>query len=184
MIECMHGIILAELKMFVEAKLGAGVWDRLLASSETEASSYKTTQSYPDEEVRKIVAAVSSHTRLTADAIFEDFGEFVAPHLLAMYQALVRPEWKTLDVVEHTEETIHAVVREQHPHALPPFLRVHRTAPGEIVIFYDSPRKLCFIAKGIVKGLGRTFGEDIRITEKRCMHAGAPDCTLVISSED
>jgi predicted hydrocarbon binding protein len=179
----MHGIILVELKMFVEAKLGAGAWDRLLATNEKGLASYKTTQSYPDSEVQRIVAAVSRDTHLPADAIFEDFGEFVAPHLLAMYPSLLSPEWRTLDVIEHTEQTIHAVVRQEHPDALPPYLRVHRTAPGEIVIFYDSPRKLCFIAKGIVKGLARQFGEVIGITERRCMHAGAPDCTLVISLE-
>lgn len=159
----MHGLIVAELKMFMKSQFG------------TEAFS-------ADDDFMKIVATAAERTGLTPNALLESFGQFVAPRLLSMYPALVKPEWRSLDVIEHAERSIHTVVRAQHPAATPPYLRVHRTSPSEVIIFYDSPRRLCSVAKGIIRGLARHFGETLRITEERCMLAQAPDCTLVVSA--
>jgi len=176
-----HGVIYAELKKFAEAKVGATAWPELLTAAGLASMSYDASGSYPDEHVGKIVAAASARTGVPAESILESFGEFIAPDLLAMFPFLIRPEWKTLDVVEHAERQIHTVVRAQHPQARPPYLRVHRTSAREVVIFYDSPRKLCSVAKGIVKGLARHFGDAAAIVEERCMLTGSPDCTLLVT---
>src|SRR4029077_6969715 len=180
----MHGIILMEMKSFVDATFGEGVWRQLLADSQLSSQSYDAGHHYPDDHVRKIVESASHRTGLPVHTILEDFGKFIAPQLLSMYPSLIRPEWKTLEVIEHTEETIHTLVRAQYANAIPPYLRVHRTGPEDIVIFYDSPRKMCFIAKGIIKGLAKHFDETIRIKEERCMLSGAPDCTLLLTREN
>lgn len=159
----MHGLIVTELKMFVKSQLGAETWS-------------------PDDNFTKIVATAAERAALTPNALLESFGQFIAPRLLSMYPALVKPEWRSLDVIEHTERSIHTVVRAQNPEATPPYLRVHRTSPSEVIIFYDSPRRLCSVAKGIISGLARHFGETLRITEERCMLAQDPDCTLVVSA--
>lgn len=159
----LHRLIVAELKIFVESRVGVEVWR-------------------PDDDFRKIVAGAAERAGLTQNALLESFGEFIAPRLLSIYPALVKPEWRTLDVIEHTERAIHTVVRAEHPGAIPPYLRVHRTSPSEVIIFYDSPKRLCSVAKGIIRGLARHFGETLRITEERCMLAQAPDCTLVVSA--
>jgi predicted hydrocarbon binding protein len=179
----LHGILLTELKHFVDARLGDGAWSELLAASQLGSQSYDALHYYSDDHVRKIVEAASRRTGLSTQTVMEDFGEFIAPHLLAMYPGPIKPEWRTLEVVEHTEETIHTLVRSQYVNAIPPYLRVHRTGPADAVIFYDSPRKMCFVAKGIIKGLAKHFGETITVTEERCMLAGAPDCTLLLTSD-
>jgi predicted hydrocarbon binding protein len=178
----MHGVIFAELKKFAESKTGLPAWSELLTAAGLASMSYAASDSYPDEHVGKIVAAASQRTGLSAQSILESFGEFIAPDLLSMVPSLLRPEWRTLDVLEHSEREIHTVVRAQNPQAKPPYLTVHRTSAREVVIFYDSPRKLCSVAKGIVKGLARHFGDAVAIVEERCMHAGAPDCTMVITA--
>jgi hypothetical protein len=177
----MHGLILAEMKMFAEAQLGAGAWSELLAVAGLEGQSFDTGRSYPDQVVKKIVNAASKRTGLPVTTIHERFGEFIGPHLLARVPSLVKANWRTLDVVEHTEQTIHAFVRAHQPGATPPYLRAHRISPSEVTVFYDSPRRLCFIAKGIISGMAQHFAETIRIEEERCMLAGAPDCTLLLS---
>ena len=180
----MHGLILVELKSFAESQLGAEAWAGLLEESGLPGRSYDVRWSYPEEDVPRIVAAAARRTGLPEHAVLEAFGEFVAPRLLSLAGSRLKAEWKTLDVVEHTERAIHSFVRAVHPDATPPYLRVHRTSPSDVIIFYDSPRKLCFVAKGIVKGMARHFGERIGIVEERCMLTGAPDCTFVLSAED
>jgi hypothetical protein len=91
---------------------------------------------------------------------------------------LLKREWRTLDVIEHTEETIHRVVRMRQPGAQPPLLRAERTSPNEVVLFYDSPRRLCAVARGIGRGVANHFQEPIVIEERRCMHRGDPGCVI------
>src|ERR1019366_8764573 len=119
----MHGIILSEMKSFVDTKFGEGVWRELLADSQLSSQSYDAGHHYSDDHIRKIVKSASHRTTLQIDTILEDFGEFIAPHLLSMYPSLISAEWKTLKVIEHTEETIHTLVRSIYPDAYPPYLR-------------------------------------------------------------
>lgn len=174
----MHGTIFAELKRYVDAKLGATAWVELLRSAGLPNRMYLAIQAYPDEEVVQIVTAASKKTGNPPGAILEDFGEFIAPALLSMYRTLINPNWKTLDVIENTEKTIHRVVRLQHADAAPPYLNASRTAPNEVTVVYTSPRRLCAVAKGIMRGLSVHFGEVMTIDEKRCMHKGAAECVM------
>ena len=109
-----------------------------------------------------------------------DFGAFIVPSLLSLYKPLVKKDWKTLDLIEHTEETIHKVVRLQNPGAAPPALIVKRLSPREVVITYTSQRKMCGIAKGIAKGIAAHFHEKITIGETTCMLRGDPSCVIAV----
>jgi hypothetical protein len=91
---------------------------------------------------------------------------------------LLKPSWHTLDVIEHTEATTHRVVRMRQPGAQPPLLTTERRAPDEVVLFYDSPRRLCAVAHGIGRGVAAHFQETITINEPRCMHRGDPRCVM------
>lgn len=176
----MHGVIMAELQKYVETKFDAATWQSLLSQAGLGSRMYLPIQQYPDEEAVAIVTAASQATGIPADDILEDYGEFIAPDLIAMYRMLVAPEWKTLDVLERTEETIHTVVRIRNPGALPPHLKVERTGPDSVHISYDSPRHMCAVAKGISKGLAKYFDEEISISETSCMNHGDPTCEIDI----
>ena len=177
----MHGTIFFELKKYVEAKLGGPeAWDKLLSESELGARTYEVMADYPDKEVLKLISTVSRITGTQVPAILEDFGEFIAPDLLRMYSGVVDPAWKTLDVIEHTEDQIHRVVRLHNRDAHPPNLQCVRTSEDEVVIHYNSPRKMCDVAKGIAKGLAKHFEESISISESRCMNKGDSICLIQI----
>jgi len=180
----MHGIIHLELRKYVEARHGQTAWPKALAQAGIPATlEYVRVGDYPDRELTAIVAAVSRDTRAATEAILEDFGEFIAPDLMATYPRLIRPEWRTLDVLVNAEQTVHKVVRLRNPGARPPLLRCARTTPEEVVITYASPRRLCALARGIVSGIARHYGERVAITEPTCMHRGAEACTLVVRTE-
>jgi hypothetical protein len=92
---------------------------------------------------------------------------------------LIPREWKTIDVIDKTEETIHTVVREQTPGAKPPVLHTIRRSVDEVVLIYGSPRKLCAFAIGIARGVANHYNEAIEITQTKCMNYGAPHCEIV-----
>jgi predicted hydrocarbon binding protein len=110
--------------------------------------------------------------------LLEEFGELIVPALLSIYSALIKPAWRTLDVIEHTEATIHRVVRLRDQRAKPPELHCRRMSPSEIQIIYQSARRLCGFAKGIPRGLATHFGERVTVSETSCMLRGEPRCEI------
>ena len=176
----MQAIIFAELKKYAEARLGADAWRPLLREAGVTRHVYVPGQDYPDAEAGAIVAAASKKTGLEPDAILQDFGEFIAPDLVRLYRHLIDPGWRTLDLIEHTEETIHKAVRRDHPAASPPQLKCVRKAPDEVIIRYGSGRRMCGVAKGIVRGLAREYNEKVSLAEPTCMLKGGAECQIVV----
>jgi len=175
-----HGIIFSELQRYAEKKFGAGGWKKLLGEAELGAKTYLITSSYPDSEAVALISTASRITKLPVPAILEDFGEFIVPSLLSIYRPLIKKDWKTLDLIENTEGTIHKVVRLQNPGAAPPALIAKRVSPRDVQITYNSQRKMCGIAKGIATGIAKHFNETVAITEATCMLRGDPSCVISV----
>lgn len=107
----MHGIIVVELKKYVDTKVGGNAWQDLLAATGQAGKVYLASQTHPDEEVVALVTAASQATGTPVPAILEDFGEFIVPDLLKTFGAYVDPSWKTIDLIDNTETAIHKAVR-------------------------------------------------------------------------
>jgi len=174
----MHGTMFVHLRRFTEEQYGTAAWNVVLSAAELGPRVYLPITSYPDEELSAIVAAAARATGQEVPALLESFGEYVAPHLVAMYRHLLKPSWRTLDVLEHVEATAHRAVRVEQPGAAPPYLEAIRDSERQLTIHYTSARRLCHVAKGIIRGLARHFGEAVTITESQCMHRGAGRCVL------
>ena len=150
----MLGVIFFILKNHVEKRLGSSGWNRILSVADLPAKAYSPIAEYSDSEATTLLRAASQLIGQPLPGFLEEFGEALAPEMLAMHPGLVRPEWKTLDLVMNAEEVIHAVIRRRNPVAKPPALRCARFSDNEVQLVYASPRQLCDIAKGIVRGLG------------------------------
>ena len=176
----MHGIIFAELKKYVTTKLGAEAWTNLLNESGIGPKIYLAFQTYPDQEAIAIVSTASKVTGGSIAAILEDFGVFITPDLMSMYKHLIKPAWRTLDLIEHTEETIHHLVRTRERGAQPPALKCSRGDTDEVIITYSSPRKMCALAVGIAKGVAKHYDEQIIVNQTSCMLEGSSSCKISI----
>ncbi len=174
----MHGVIFHLLRDYVTKNYGDPAWTGLLRDSGLGQRVYLTSAAYPDEELVSLVTAASQKTGRTAGDIIEDFGQWIAGGLIKMHATLIKPEWKTLDLIEITENTIHTVVRAEDPAAKPPELRVTRISLRELVIFYTSSRKLCALAVGIAKGIAEYYHEHVEISQPKCMLRGEPVCEI------
>lgn len=175
----MHGLIHTALQKFVETQFGADVWKALLVRAGLEHEIFTPLQSYPDAQIVKLVAEAEAMSGTPAAALLEGFGEFLVPTYLSLYGALLKPEWRTLDVLENTEETVHRVVRMRNPGAKPPRLSVRRTAKDEVELTYNSERRLCAVARGIARGVAKQFSEAIQVTDRACMLRGDPACIML-----
>ena len=163
----MHGIIHSGLKKYVETKHGQDVWNILLVKVGLQHKIYLTGGIYSDEEAKAIVAAASMMTGTPVDKILEDFGEFLAPDLMELYGSLVEPKWKTMDMLLNTEKTIHRVVRMRNSGAKPPKLSFTKTGENELSFYYNSERNMSSVAKGIIKGVAKYYGETVKIFQQK-----------------
>lgn len=174
----MHGIIHLELQNFVVGNYGAPAWQALMERAGLTGQIFTPLNAYPDAQIVSLVGAAAGMTGIAAVDLLEAFGEYLVPRYLALYGKLLKPEWTTLDVIERTEQTIHRVVRLRQPGALPPKLRTERTSANEVILTYDSERKLCPVARGIGRGLAKQFNEMLTIEDMACMHRGDPTCII------
>ena len=177
----MHGTIFFFLQRFVEEALGPDGWAKLFEQAGMPIKTYSPATAHPDEDIFALVKAACALTGNSPPEILEAFGKHLSGELLAMYPHLIKPEWRTLDVVSNTEQVIHTVVRAKNPDATPPVLRVQRVSDNQAHLVYASPRHLCALAKGIVSGLSTHFGERIKIAEEACMLEGDPFCSIAFT---
>jgi hypothetical protein len=174
----MHGSVFTQLERYVVAGHPAGTWEALLSRAGLRERTYDPLDNYPDEEMTRLVDAVVEASGASRQGILEDFGAALAPALLRMYWSLVDESWRTLDVLEHTEANIHRVVRLKHARAAPPALEMARTRPGEVILTYRSPRRLCALARGIARGIAGHYGERLEAEDLACVHRGDAECVI------
>lgn len=176
----MHGLIFFYIQKFADSLAGSGSWPGIRSTVTTASQRYLPSGVYPDDEAVALITSLAEATGRTMGAILEEFGEFLAPHLVKVAGRFVEPSWKTLDLIEHTETVIHAMVRTANPGALPPVIESVRAAADEVHVVYSSRRQLCQLAVGLMHGLATHFGETLEVKEPTCMHRGDPFCSFVV----
>jgi len=162
----MHGIIHSQLERYVKQTWDTDTWWSILERAGLGRKLYLATKAYPDQEALAIVTAATDVSGLPADEILEGFGEFIVPTLLNTYRSLVDPQWGAAEFLLNTEETIHRVVRMRNPGARPPQLRFERLGPTRLRLSYDSPRKMMAVAKGIIRGVAKHYGNTVTILSR------------------
>lgn len=176
-----HGLIFFYLQKFAQA---VGAVDAPAASrttvAEGGAAKYVPSNVYPDAEAVQWLEAIAADTHEPLGDVIRRFGEFLAPHLLKLAGPQVSPQWRTLDLIEHTESLIHTMVRAANPGATPPVLQVVRPTADEAHMVYSSSRQLCTLAEGLLQGMARCYGERLSVEQTSCMLRGDPFCSFVI----
>ena len=179
----MQGVIFDELEknaLSVVGQVGmVGIRDQT-----GRADGYRLDATYPDDEVVAIVQCLVEATGRPLEQIVEEFGAAAVPGLLDVYGFLVNPRWSFMDFLLNTESVIHRGVKLHTPYAQPPALQVERAGPGSVAITYRSERRLCGLAKGIIRGAASHYGVEITISEDRCMLRGDPACLITVSGEE
>lgn len=182
--DIVHGIIFFYIQKFAQAATsGSASWLQLRQTVTTSSERYLPNQAYPDDEAVQLLQSLAEATDEPLPSLVERFGEFLGPHLVKVAGKHIDPQWRTLDLIENTESIIHTMVRATNPGAEPPVLEAVRQSPNELHLVYTSGRQLCMLAKGIMRGVARHYGEGITIEETSCMLNGDPFCCFVVQNQ-
>jgi hypothetical protein len=179
----MQGVIFDELERFVISELGEPGLTHVRTLTGRHAG-YEIGATYPDEELSAIVSAIVEKTGRRPEDVIEAFGFSIVPGLLSVYGFLVNPRWSFVSFLLNAEGVIHRGVKLNTPSARPPALQCDRIGPDSVRITYRSQRRLCPLAKGIVRGAATHYGVEVMISEDRCMLRGDPECLITVSERN
>ena len=125
----LHGLLMNQFRQYVVARHGRDVWLEMTRESGLDEDHFRLAEVYPDDQLVALVVLASDRTGTPVSMVLEDFGAFIAPALLRVYTPLIDPDWRTLDVIAHTEQSIHTVVRARMKGAAPLPLLSRRLSP-------------------------------------------------------
>lgn len=153
-----HGSIFYLFKKFVFSRFSDACLEKLQTVVDINYE-YVLTKSYPLLELEELIKAAAGLGRIGVELLKEQFGEYLVPDLLVLYKDYLRPEWKTMDIIEHTENVMHGAVRRLNSTANPPVLFVNKVNAHLLIIDYYSERRMGSLAIGIIRGIAKYYGE-------------------------
>jgi predicted hydrocarbon binding protein len=166
-------------------KMGMTVWNELLVKVNPSSEGiYTNGMQYDDSEIIAYVAALSDITKIDALSLVKAFGEYLFIPLLNSSPANLSHVDNFKDFLLCIDGVIHKEVKRVYPKAYLPTFEYTETANGDLVMYYQSKRKLCHLSEGLITGAAKHFSQNITIKHPECMHDGAEKCKLVISFED
>lgn len=168
------------LEQVVSRDHGENTWDDLLKAAGL-VGAYTSLGNYPDEHLGRIVNVASETLGVPAQDVVRWFGREALPALAQAYPEFFRPHTDTRSFLLTLNEIIHPEVRKFYPGADVPEFDFDESSDGTLRMGYDSHRKLCSFAEGLIEGAATHFGEQVAIVQRRCMLRGDERCDLEIA---
>lgn len=175
----MKGIVFNLLEELVRRDFGEDTWDDLLDAAQVDGA-YTSLGSYPDTDLQRLVAAASQSLNLPPEAIVRWLGRESIPVLAARYPGFFRPHTETSSFLLSLNDIIHPEVRKLYPGADVPVFDFDLSHLPEIRMSYNSRRRMCSFAEGLIEGSAQHFGERVELHQATCMHQGDASCLFHI----
>lgn len=179
----MKGVVFRYLSNFVTENYGYEAWLQGIEQSdlETPEGVYVGPGEYPDSDLFALVGTFSEMTKIAVPDLVYAFGKFLFhgfhkdfPHFF------VKPK-NTKELLLSIQDVIHVEVRKLHPGAKTPKFTYEDPGEGKLIMHYDSPRKICFLARGLMEEAGKVYNEKVEVEETQCVHQGAEHCVFSIT---
>jgi hypothetical protein len=175
----MFGSVMAKFQIYMVERLGTEGWKTILIEAGLPAAkNYHTIGYYPDEELELLLRVAAVKLGVSRNILFRDLGKDFGIYLISCYRMMFRSGWRTLDIIEKVAPKVFKISQLVDPKAPPSEVTCDRISPIEVIVHYNSPRKMCPYIFGIIDATGEYFEEKIWITHVRCMLEGAPECEI------
>lgn len=180
----MHGLIFVTWEKYLSDRFGAS----LLASyrvkiGETPATAPHTNHVYDDAILLAGVSAACELTGMPIDTLLREYGRYFIANGLTGYLCAF-----LLKKVHHARDLLlimnsaHAQLRRTPDTLTPPLFHYQMVAarPNDLILIYESPRKLCSVLLGAIEGAAERYNEQVRIVERTCLKQGHMACRFEI----
>lgn len=180
----MQGSIYTSFSEMVIEQMGMTVWNELIEKVKPRSEGiYTNGMQYDDSEIMSFVSALSEITKVEAPTLVRTFGEYLFIHLYNSSPTNLSHIDNLKDFLSSIDNVIHKEVKRVYPQAYLPTFEYSETPNGDLVMYYQSKRKLCHLSEGLITSAAKHFNQPIKIAHPVCMHDGAEKCKLIISFE-
>lgn len=161
----------------VEEVFGLEVWDKILQEADSTGI-YIASDTYSDTELFALVGAAHKLSGIPVNDLVRSFGEFMFPRFHRDNPQFFSEGMSLKSFLLSVDRIIHVEVRKLHPDAMLPEFEYKDELDNELTMYYNSPRKLCYLAEGLIAGAAAHFETTYTLDHPQCMHDGAEACTL------
>lgn len=161
----MYGLVNKAVEDLVCTRFGAETWAKIQAKADVGVEGFVSMDPYPDAVTYKLVIAASEVLGESVPALLEAFGEFWILYtaregygeLVTMFGSSMREFLGNLD-------NMHTRLGMSFPQLRPPSFVARDLDDGTIELEYHSTREaLAPMVVGLLKGLGKSFGEAVEV---------------------
>lgn len=163
----MKGVIITCLESLVKEQFGQHSWEDILEEAGLERRAiFNMTSNVQDKSVLDIVNATCKVLNLTLDQAADAFGDYwvnvYAPKVYSMYYRKAHSAKEMLLNMDKLHETVTASIPDAHPP------RFDYEWPDEhtLIMHYKSHRGMIDFFVGLIKGVGKYYNEELRVTKK------------------
>ena len=164
----MHGLIFMTWEKYLAERFGSLFLDAYRhAIGETKANVPLATRLYDDTTLVAGVHAASTIADLPADTLLREYGRYfilngLTSHLCAYILSHVHSGRELVLAMRDA----HARLRLTQEGLTPPLFEYGMPSrPNEVVLIYDSPRRLCSVLQGAIEGAAERYGEQVQLVE-------------------
>ena len=180
----MKGAVFIALNEMIENQYGIEVWEELLDEVNPQCGGvYTSVEDYPDEEIVAFVLAISAKLNLDTSLVTRIFGTHLFGELNSKYPVFTQTSENLFSFLESVENVIHKEVRKLFESANLPSIDT-KISDNYLDLTYSSPRKLCYLAEGLIFGAADYYSEKIQIDHTVCMHQGSDRCRIRITKNE
>ena len=175
----MKGVIFNVLEELVIETAGMETWNNILELTGSNGI-YTSGDSYPDKELFGLVGEICKALNMDLPTVVGIFGEYLFDQLDARHPMFVEKSTDLKSFLLSVDTVIHGEVLKLYQNPNLPRFAYHDTG-DTLIMNYTSPRKLCILAEGLIRGAAKKFATDVEISHPVCMHNGADHCQLNVN---
>lgn len=175
----MKGSVFIALNDMIEQQLGLKAWLEVLDEAGLEGA-YTATATYDDQEIFTLVGILCKKLNMEAPVLLHQFGVHLFDCLHRGHTAYAESQPDFFAFINSIHGVIHVEVHKLDEDARPPSIKVVAQSEGQATLRYESDRKLCHLAEGLLEGAARLYGLHITTRQSLCMHEGADHCLIEV----
>ena len=177
----MKGIVFTTFNDMVENRIGISCWESLLEKVKPASGGiYTSVEDFPDEELVAMLGHLSTITGKPVDELLISFGQYLFDALATKHPVFVTDQASLFEFLKSIDGVIHKEVEKLYQNPNLPEISCEQPSPDLLLLHYRSPRRLCHLADGLIRGAAKQFNTAVLISHDLCMHDGNDHCTFRI----
>lgn len=179
----MKGLINKCLQEFSVATLGDEAWEKIKDSAGCTEPFFNNNRDYPDEMTAALFQGASDVAGLPVETVLEECGKFAIPNTIAAAYSIhygLGGESPRIFLM-NIQRVLRTARRGFRDPTLPEF-DCEGLPDGGLRITYSSFRGACPLLRGLIRGVGLHFRQELSLRRTMCQNDGADRCEFEVNT--